>query len=544
MNRNIIILGLCIALLVTTNVIGFAQSSEDGKGFVVALNAGELTMDPLHAFRTTELQITTGVYEGLVVYDPRSLRPMPGAAFRWEIDEGGKLYRFFLRRRAKFSNGDLVTAKDFRDSWLRILNPVDEGEYSFLFDVIYGAYEYRTGESDTSDDVGIRVVGDYVLEVELSRPASHFLSMLCHMTFAPIHSTYRNTEGWETFQPLITNGPYSLESWDSSGMKLARNIHYWDAWNITMPDIRIDFGYTPQTASVALNNGTLHWALLADAATLENRELIQVAPLFATSYLYFRSEQPPWTDFRVRKGLARLVPWNTIREEMTSFGTSTLVPALGFYPRVDGLSGEDVEAGLELLATAGFPQGKGLPAISILVIPGSVAEATAGELKNIWERHLDVAVEIVRVSFQDYQREVQKGGFTMGSSTWIGDFADPLAFLQMWMATSKLNDARYRDDTYDDLVSTAMGESGERRFEILSNAERRLLTDEVVVIPLSHTISVNFIDLKLVGGWRSNALDVHPFKNIFFKTPAAPRWHARSTGTDGPSSFDIEGEDS
>ena len=494
--------------------------------FAVALSAEELTMDPLHAYRTTELQIATGVYEGLVTYHPATLRPMPGAAYRWEITNDGASYRFFLRSRGRFSNGEPVTAADFRDSWFRIIDPVDEGEYSFMFDVIVGAYEFRIGELSDPEAVGIRISGDYVLEVDLTRPASHFLSMLCHMTFATVYAEYRDSVGWETFEPLVTNGPFSLELWNEGQMVLKRNEHYWDVWNVALPRIRIDFSYDAARASEELNSGELDWTFLADAGSLENPDVIQVAPLFATSYLYFRSDLKPWSDFRVRKGLARLVPWNAIREEATSFGTETLVPSLSFYPDVEGLADDNVEAGLEFLASAGYPNGVGLPAISILVIPGSVAAGVAREIKEVWERLLEVEVQIIGVSFRDYQDEVERGGFTIGSSTWIGDFADPLAFLQMWTGTSKLNDARYVDDTYDELVTTAMGESGETRFEMLSEAERRLLTDEVVVIPLSHTISVNFIDLDRIGGWSANALDVHPFKNLYYKEPAAPRFYA------------------
>ena len=520
------VVSIILAIALPVSIIAQDEATQPIDRFALVLSAGELTLDPLHSFRTTELQIATGIYEGLVIYDPETLRPRPGVAYRWDISEDGRLYTFHLRERARFSNGEPITAVDFRESWLRIIDPNGVGEYSFFFDVITGAADYRAGIRSDPESVGIRVVDSNTLEVELDEPASHLLSMLCHMTFAPIHSSYRDLDGWDQTAPLITNGPYSLGSWETRGMALERNEFYWDAWNVRFAGIDISFDTTPGRASSGLDSGAIDWSVTADSNLLLDRTVIQVAPLFATSYLYFRADEEPWSDFRVRKGLARFVPWSTIRESTTPFATDHLVPSMGFYPAVEGLTEADVESGLDLLSSAGFPEGAGLPPITILVIPGSIADGAAREAAEAWREHLHIEVEIRGVSFSAYQDEVRRGGFTIGSSTWIGDFADPLAFLQMWTENSNLNDARYADEKYDELVLRAMGEAGEKRFESLSQAERRLLVEEVVVIPLSHTLSVNFIDLDRIGGWYPNALDVHPLKNLFFKTPTIPRWYA------------------
>lgn len=517
---------LIVTFLFASATFSGAEESPESR-FVMVLSGGDMTMDPLHSYRTTELQIATGIYEGLVTYHPETLRPIPGVAYRWEVSEDRKTYTFHLRRRARFSNGDPVTAEDFRESWLRIINPDDEGEYSFFFDIVEGAAEYRAGVIVDSHDVGFRVVDRHTLVVELSQPASHFLAMLCHMTFAPIHEKYRDTTGWETSAPLITNGPYSLARWDRQELVLEKNEYYWDTWNVEIESIEIHRGLATQASTDGLNDGTIQWSVDANANELSDRDAVQVAPLFATSYLYFRANEEPWSDFRVRKGLARIVPWDSIRRTTTPFATDTLVPALGFYPEVEGLNEQDVAAGLELLKAAGFPEGRGLPKLKILVVPGSIAAGAAREISAALKRHLTMEVEIENVSFGNYQERVREGNFAIGSSTWIGDYADPLSFLQMWIEGSNLNDAGYSDATYDELITASLGETGEARFETLSKAERRLLTEEVVVLPLSHTLSVNFIDLKTIGGWYANVLDVHPLKYLRYIAPPVPKWYAR-----------------
>ncbi len=514
-------IGLCLGVFAQTN-------GDTPTKLTIAFTGGDLTLDPLHSYRTTELQIATGIYEGLVSYDPETLQPVPGVAYRWEISENARRYEFFLRKRARFSNGDPVTAEDFRQSWLRILDPEDEGEYSFLFDVIAGARSYRKGETDNPVSVGIKAPDPQTLIVELEQPAAHFLSMLAHMTFVPVHESYRNRSGWEWSAPLITNGAFSPSKLNGDTLLLEKNPQYWDHWNVALSEIGLDFSDDTQAITESLLNDQVHWAVTADMSMLEDDRYTQVSPLFATSYLYFRSDSKPWNDERVRKGLALLVRWNQIRSSISQFPTSTLVPRMGDYPEVTGLEEQNVQKGLELLEEAGFPEGRGLPTIVFLMIPGTTAAQAATQIATAWREYLSVDVDMEMVAWSEYSQRVEEGGFTVGSSTWIGDFADPLAFLQMWTAGSRLNDARFAGEGYDRIIDKAMSELDEERYKLLAEAEEKLLTDDVVVLPLAHTLSVNFIDREKIGGWYPNLLDVHPFKYLRFREPDVPLFYALS----------------
>jgi peptide/nickel transport system substrate-binding protein/oligopeptide transport system substrate-binding protein len=104
----------------------------------------------------------------------------------------------------------------------------------------------------------------------------------------------------------------------------------------------------------------------------------------------------------------------------------------------------------------------------------------------------------------------------VASSTWIGDFADPYTFLQMWRRDSNLNDARYDDPDYEKLIDRSMEEDGAVRLKTLSDAEK-LLLDRGTVLPVSYSFAVNIIDRSEIGGWFANVLDIHPFKYLAFK---------------------------
>jgi peptide/nickel transport system substrate-binding protein/oligopeptide transport system substrate-binding protein len=495
------------------------------KELVAAFSPTRLVLDPVHAFGTQDLQISTAIYEGLVTYHPITLQPVLGVAENWEISDDGRTYRFFLRETARYSNGDRVTAGDFRNSWMRILDPGDEGEYSFLFDVIKGASEYRRGLTKDPATVEIRAVSDTLLEVKLAQPASHFLFMLCHMTFVPVHPEYQNRTGWDRGASIIGNGPFNIVRRTSEEMVLARNGHYWDRENVKLERIRIRFMNDRDEITRGLNGKRIHWAETGDTEALRDRDAIQFYPLFGTSYMYFLTDKAPWNDSRVRRALALFLPWESVREEASVFATDKLVPSLSFYPEVEGIASGDVEKSLSLLSEAGYPEGRGLSDILIRVPKGSSAEVAARKIATVWEEKLPIRVRVEASDYQDYLREIERKDHTLASMTWIGDFPDPLTFLQMWTSVSRLNEANYQNPRFDALIEEAMASRDDTRYAKLAEAERMLL-NEAVVLPLSHPPAFNLINLDRIDGWFPNPLDIHPFKYLRFKVGDLPRMYA------------------
>ena len=95
--------------------------------FVVAFNALDLQLDPHHSIYSAEAQIFTAAYEGLFSYDPNSLDPVRAACRSYNRSQDGKTYTFYIRDEARWSDGSPLLARDFRDAWLRALDPGDQG---------------------------------------------------------------------------------------------------------------------------------------------------------------------------------------------------------------------------------------------------------------------------------------------------------------------------------------------------------------------------------------------------------------------------------
>jgi len=283
--------------------------------------------------------------------------------------------------------------------------------------------------------------------------------------------------------------------------------------------MRIVFTAEEESTQVTerFNRGRIDWVTGGmSLADVQFPESIVIHPLFATTYYFLRADREPFDDDRIRRALALLLPWEEIRSEEIQFiPATTLVPEIPYYPDVEGIEERNEEEALALLEEAGYRAGIRLPGITVHVPQGEESARVAGLMKEAWESTLEVTVDIVVTPYPEYFEILGDSDFTVGTVSWIGDFADPLTFLQMWISDSNVNDAGFADPTYDRLIDQSMQERGVGRYEVLGEAEEILLKTGTV-LPVSHSPSINLIDLKAVDGWYPNPLDVHPLRYIRF----------------------------
>ncbi|MDR0642885.1 MAG: peptide ABC transporter substrate-binding protein [Treponema sp.] len=486
----------------------------------ISFGKADVELDPRKSYIASEAQLFTGLYEGLFSYHPVSLEPVPGAAEKWEVSEDKKTWTFTIRNNAAYWNGDNLRAEDFRAAWISLLDPKRESPYSGLFDVIQGAKDYRTGKVSNPSTVGIKTEGDKTLIISLASPASFFPLMLCHHSFSPVHPSMLEKEDWSAGPPL-SNGPFYILEQDFSEdglnkLVLAKNSYYWDSRRVNLNRITILYTEDNEEASALWNSGQARWiAGDVNLETLTDRSGIMVNPMFATHYYFIRSAEKPWSDHRVRRALVLALPWEEIRQGYYLPATTLIYPIQG-YPKIEGLTHTDVAEALRLLEEAGFPKGEGLPELILRIGPSQEA-ARIGELMAVtWKEKLGAPARIEVVPYRQYLNSLKQDGYTVGSSSWIGDFADPYTFLQIWRRDSNLNDARLDDMDYEALIEKSMTQEGKERLTTLAEAEK-LLLDRGTIIPISYSPALNIVDTGELDGWYPNALDIHPFKYLAFK---------------------------
>jgi peptide/nickel transport system substrate-binding protein/oligopeptide transport system substrate-binding protein len=472
-------------------------------------------LDFRKSFLASEAQLFTAIYEGLFSYHPFTMEPIPALASKWEVSADKKQWTFTIRDNARYWNGDPVRAGDFRAAWISLLAPDRESPYSSLFDIIEGAREYRMGIKKDSNSIGITAPDEKTLVVRLNSPASFFPSMLCHHSFSPIHPSMLNNNDW-SLTPPVSNGPFYITENSGNTLVLVKNQHYWDADRVALNKLIFRYTQDEDESTALWNSGEARWvAGSVDFDALTDRSGIMVNALFATHYYFIRSARAPWNDHRVRTALSLALPWEQLREGLYLPATTLIYPLPG-YPKVSGLEKTDTDRARQLLAEAGYPDGRGLPELVIRLTPSMDAARIGGFMAAAWMQELGLTVKIDVVPYGRYWQSLKQNDYDVGASTWIGDFADPYSFLQMWRRDSNLNDARLNDGDYEALMDRSMTEDGEKRWQTLAEAEQ-LLLDRGTVLPISYSSAVNIVNTAELDGWFPNALDIHPVKYLSFK---------------------------
>jgi peptide/nickel transport system substrate-binding protein/oligopeptide transport system substrate-binding protein len=496
-----------------------AQDSD----LVLVLDPDTIEWNPIYTYSTTEAQMYTAIYEGLVVYDPRTLQPRPGAASRWVISEDKLEYTFTIREDAKYQDGTPVTSQDFKNTWLLMLEQGNESPFSFLLDPVRGAKAFRRGEETSSRSVGLSTPDSKTLVIELEKPAAHFLSILCHQSLVPIPAQFRNTKPWPGSEDLPSNGPYFISEYTEKQIIFEKNPEYWDVDRVALNTIQALFRDEPKLNSSEFNYGSINWILGSfDAQELRIPGSLQINPQFSTNYYFFNARNEPWSIPAVRTALMLFLPMDEIRSTDVYFvPTNRLVPEIPGYPEPESLAAMNIEEGKALLMQAGYPNGEGLPPINILQPAGQESQRIGEVMKKAWESQLQVSVELNPVPYYDLQTTQNAHTFTLTTISWVGDFADPLTFLNMWLSDNPVNLAGYSNNEYERLLEQASVLEGKERFSKLSEAES-LLLQSGVLFPISHSPAINVIDLEEIEGWYPNALNIHPFKNMAFASRRAP----------------------
>ena len=492
---------VCAVILFFSTLI-FAQ---DLKKFTVIEPVRVHDLNPQTTSYASDAQLLTGLYEGLFTYDPVNLNPTYAIATSYRISRDKKRWTFTLNENACFSNGDQITAEDVRDSWLRLLSTPD-APYSSLLDVIVGAEAYRTGKG-TEAEVGIYANSGNSLSIHLVKPANYLPKVLCHSAFSVVHQN-----------PTVYSGPFYLDDMGEGYYSLKKNECYWDKDNVALD--QIDFYQSDDEIENAFyfNTGFADWVTATlDTSYLINKNAFHYNAEFATSYFFFKDDGSVWSYPEFRTALLEAIPWDELRKDYY-VQALTLVYPLSGYPDINGYSYTDLAEAKNLMAAA--REKYGIPADEKLTLlfempENSVSSERLALLSDAWAP-LGVELQVRPKKSYEYYGHVKESNANLFIYTWIGDFADPLAFLELFRGDSTLNDSLWKNEEYDRLINEAASASDEDRYKLLGQAETILL-DSCMVIPVHHPVITNVIDKNTAGGWTENAFDIHPLKYLYKK---------------------------
>ncbi|MCU9602271.1 peptide ABC transporter substrate-binding protein [Pallidibacillus thermolactis] len=430
-----------------------------------------------------------------------------------EVSEDGLTWTFKLREDAKWSNGDPVTAHDFVYSWQRAVKPETKSEYGpyMMAGVIKNADEISKGELPV-EELGVKAIDDYTLEVQLANPTPYFESLTTFGTFMPLNQKFVEEHG-ENFATseatLLFNGPFKLDIKDdnqnitqANEWKLVKNEDYWDADTVQLEEINFVVSKDPQTNVNLYNEGDIDRAdLSADLVDQYiSHDDYRIVPEASVFYLKMnqerKGEQTPLANKNIRKAINNAID----REALVNVLNNGSIAATGLIPKdfvtVPG-GGDFREENGDFAAydkdTALEAWNKGLEELGVdsielelLTDDREGATKTFNEnLAHQLETNLPgLKVNIKPVPFKNRLQLDTDQDYELQVAGWGPDYLDPFTFLSLFVTDGGNNKMGYSNAEYDQLISeTQTTTDQEQRYQKFLEAEKILL-EESGIAPL------------------------------------------------------------
>lgn len=490
-------------------------------------------LDPQLSTVANDYAALHALFEGLVTEDPVDLHPVPGVAESWDVSADGLRYTFHLRADARWSNGDPVTAQDFVASYKRILTAALGAHYANLLYIVEQAEPFHKGKIADFSQVGIAALDARTLQIRLEHAEPSFLSLLTLAPFMPVHTPTIEKYGalhdranpWTKPGNLVSNGPFVLKEWSlNQRMILVKSPTYWDAATVRLKEIHLHAGESRDTEERAFRSNLLHLTESlppgkADVWRDDPQHRLRIDPLLGTEFYRINVNRSFLNDRRIRRALALALDRDAIVNKILRAGQ---IPAHAFTP--PGTAGytptaripDDANAARALLAEAGYPGGKGVPAIELLFNTSESHRAVAETIQEMWRRELGLEVRLTNQENGSMLNARTTGSFQILRSVWIGDTVDPLSFLGIWTSDSGNNFTGWKNPLFDQLLFEAARTTDASARNTLFQKAETLLLDDAPFIPIYHYTHV-FLIQPSVKGWHPTLLDHHPYKYVYLE---------------------------
>ncbi len=472
-------------------------TAEGVSSLPVCIASEPQTIDPAMNSSVDGATMILHTFAGLVKYNERKelvgdcAKELPTPTVNSETGE--LTYVFQLKEGLKWSNGDDFKASDFEWSWKRAASKKLGADYGYMFDIIKGA-----GGEDVDGLAPLAVTADdtaNTLTVVLPVAVPYFFELCAFPAYMPVHkaTVEAHPEDWATKpETYVSNGAYKLTAWEhDTVITMQKNEHYHAAASITMPEIK--FYLSSDASSMLANFKTGQWLMIDDVPTAEIESLrkdypdeFKVDGQLGTYYVIFNNnlsllpesfegttEEKYLANAEIRKALGLLLDRNYICE---AIGQAGQVPASSFVAM--GLSDGSATDGKEFYEHAGHNAGyigyfdvsksaqtsneaqaittlkkyfkydesskkfTDIPSFTYLYNTGEAHKAIGEYLQSAWAKY-GVNCTLVNQEWNTFLETRKKGDYGVARNGWLGDYNDPISFLDMWITASGNNDAQF-----------------------------------------------------------------------------------------------------
>lgn len=418
--------------------------------------------------------IASQIYDKLIDLDD-SLKLVPELARALpQISEDGRLYRFTLRDDVYFHDhpsfpggkGRRVTAQDVKYSLTRCCDPRTKTVAFWAFQgKVKGATEYHESlaKGTPIDGVeGFRAIDDTTFEIELVTPYAPFIFYLVNSLGSAVPREAVEKFGADYFRNPVGSGPFMFESWSQDQeIVLRRNPKYWgrDGQGNQLPlldrvrflfirDDKVQLNeFLAGNLDESFNLPTERFDDIYDATTGAakpefSQYQLQAVPAMLTWFCDFLTTRAPFDNADVRRAFNYAIDRDKIvrfvlkGSPYAAASHGIVPPVFPGYP-VDSIAGFtfDPAKGKELLARAGYPNGRGFPAVTMHIYPEPRLQQVAEAIQEMLGQNLGVRLQLQTIEFPQLLAQAENGKLLLWGTRWYGDYPDPETFLNLFNGT-------------------------------------------------------------------------------------------------------------
>ncbi|GER67360.1 peptide ABC transporter substrate-binding protein [Weizmannia acidilactici] len=423
------------------------------------------------------------------------------------VSKDGKTYTFKLRKDAKWSNGDPVTAKDYVFSWQRAVNPKVGSQYSYIFaGVIKNASDILAGKKQPSE-LGVKAIDDYTLQVQLERPTPYLKSLLAFPTYFPQNQKFVESKGKKygtNSDNMLFNGPFILKNWNGTGLtwKYVKNPNYYDKDKVKLQQINFQVVKAVNTGVNLYNTGKVDRVGLSNEYAQQYKNSKEAHTYPTSSVFYFKynevrnGKKTALANINIRKALAMAVDKQSYVD--TTLGNGS-IPANGLVPKdfvKDPKTGQDFRAenGDFLKYNASEAKKyweKGLKELGVKSLTFELlgddtddAKKSSEFIQNQLEKNLPgLTLKLKNVPFKNRLQLDTNQDYDIQLAGWGPDYQDPMTFLDLFVTNGDNNKSGYSNKQYDKLINeakTTYANNPEKRWQVMLKAEKILMNDAAI----------------------------------------------------------------
>ncbi|OOR99563.1 oligopeptide ABC transporter substrate-binding protein OppA [Haemophilus paracuniculus] len=532
-----------LASLVAFGVSATAFAAKVPEGTVLAekqeivINNGAepSSFDPHKTEGVPESQIAYQLFEGLVTVDSDG-KDQPGVAESWQSSPDYKTWTFKLRKDAKWSNGDPVTAHDFVYSWQRLVNPKTAAPYaSFLtYLQVENAQDIIDGKKQPAE-LGVKAVDDYTFEVKLSAPVPYAIGLTTHTSLFPVNKNVVEKFGdaWVKKENFVGNGAYKLvDHVINEKIVFERNPNYWNDKETVINKatfLAIESLNTDVARYRAGDEDMTNYGLPPEIYQKLKKEIPNEVFTVKTlsTYIYeLNNKKAPFNDVRVRQALNLALDRNVITDKVLGQGQT---PAYVFTPPYitegnlianpayasEPMAERKVKA-KKLLEEAGFSKTNPLK-FTLLYNTNENHKKIALAASSLWKANTDglVDVKLENQEWKTYLNTRREGKSEVARAGWAADYNQATTYVNYFLSNSSNNTAFYQSKAYDEAVAESYAATdAEGRAKAYAKAEA-ILAQDAPIVPVYFYVNTRLVKPYVKGYEGKDPQDNILLRNLY-----------------------------